>query len=178
MGSRNLRPEALNLRVTAPSGRSPVDVSGVITMDTDPNNNIDFTTGFEMLSFPDQLADWVFSNGTLTVLPLRSLTESFQLSYRVCDKERLCSDPAFITVTVPPGTPAPLPLPPVDPAPPVVIVVTTPVPVPAPVPIYVFPDESTLDDYDAYDTTSISSGNSLASLCGTILFIFISFLLF
>lgn len=180
--SRNLRPEAANFKITAPSGRSAVNIAGVITADTDPNNNIDFDHGFEMLSFPDAMADWVFSNGTLTILPLRALTESFQVSYRLCDKERLCSDPAFIAVTVPMSTPAPLPLSPTDPAPPVVIVVTTPVPVPVPVPtpvrIYVFPDDNNLDDYDAYYSSTESGAASLTSLGGSLLFLFLSFILF
>jgi len=180
--SRNLRPEAANFKITTPSGRSAVNIAGVITADTDPNNNIDFDHGFEMLSFPDAMADWVFSNGTLTILPLRALTESFQVSYRLCDKKRLCSDPAFIAVTVPMSTPAPLPLSPTDPAPPVVIVVTTPVPVPVPVPtpvrIYVFPDDNNLDDYDAYYSSTESGAASLTSLGGSLLFLFLSFILF
>merc|ERR1712233_287875 len=99
--SRNLRPEAKSLKISAPEGSGAIDVTSVITMTTDPNNNIDMTNGFEMLSFPDDMADWIFVNGTLTILPLNPLAEPFQMTYRVCDNEKLCSDPASAPVPTP-----------------------------------------------------------------------------
>merc|ERR1712137_971460 len=165
--SRNLRPVAETLKLSAPEGAGSIEVTGLITMDSDPNNNIDLTDGFQMLSFPDEVADWYFTNGTLTILPLSSMSEPFQVTYRLCDKEDLCSDEAFIYVDF-----VDAPLDPESPQPPgsgpTIIVVTTPVRV------YVFAD----DDLDGYDTLSSSDSATLGiSGLWTTLLLIISILL-
>lgn len=174
--SRNLRPNAEPVRIRAPAGTTSIQLDDIITTTTDPNNNIDMTDGFEMLFFPDELADWTFFNGTLTILPLSYLTQSLDISYRLCDKEKLCSDPTTVSVDFdrPPRDPeSPQP-------PPVVIVVTTPVPtpvlipvptpVPTPVRVPVFQhDDLDYDDYSFYSSSSSSASVLLVSVLATVL---------
>merc|ERR1712173_399997 len=95
-------------------------------------------------------------------------TQSMGISYRLCDKEKLCSDPTTVSVDFdrPPRDPeSPQP-------PPVVIVVTTPVPTPVltPVRVPVFQhDDLDYDDYSFYSSSSSSASVLLVSVLATVL---------
>merc|ERR1712167_321247 len=79
MGTRNLRPVARNLASVVPAGTTSVELSEVITISTDPNNNIDFTKGFEMLTFPNDEGTWSFRDGTLTIRPRATQTDPIRV---------------------------------------------------------------------------------------------------
>merc|ERR1712137_1030135 len=147
--SRNMRPTAENIHLTVSPDRSIIRVADLITMNTDANNNIHFTNGFEMLQFPDSLATWSFQDGSLQITRKDSSQDDpLNILYRLCDNSALCSAP---------------PLSPTGSAP-VVVVLTTPVPRPVATPVRIYVPaphhESTLlyieDDFDS-DSESMAS---------------------
>jgi len=178
--TRNLRPVPRNLGASVPAGTTVVEFNEVITSSTDPNNNIDFTKGFEMLSFPNDEGTWSFLSGTLTIRPRATQTDPIQATYRLCDNEGLCSDTAIIYVEfiVTPAPPA------LSPGSTTIVVVTTPVPVPVPTPvrIYVFPPDNGNDGittvYDEDDFDSESSATNLSvTLLTTFVLLFLSLIM-
>ena len=164
--SNNLPPSADNFNVQFPSGSNAVTIPGLIDGTTDPNNNIDLTRGFQMVSFPASAGTYSFQNGALTITPLSAQPAGFVFTYQLCDLERLCSPVASVGVSYTStiaGNASPSPAPFATARPTFVPVILT-TPVPTPIIVYIFDDNDVVTFQSSGAPDLVSFWATLVSL--------------